>query len=346
VTIKRPSIEKSDYLSTGSTLLNLACTGMPDCGFAKGMYFWMAGDSSSGKTMLALTLLAEAANNKNWDDYELIFDDVEGGALMDMEAFFGKKMSSKVEIIHSEIAEQFYFGLDDRLALVEQGKAAPFLYLLDSMDALSTDYEGKKFGERKQAFRDGKKAPGDYGDGKAKINSTWIRTIVSRLRDTKCSLIVLSQTRDNIGGTIYDPPSTTAGGRALKFYATLQLWSVVGSKLVKTVNGKKRQIGVNTRFTVKKNRMSGREWSVEIPIYYSVGIDDIGSCVDFLVDEKYWSRAGDTIDAHDIGVRARKPHLIAAIEKQGLEFNLRQTVAEVWRDIADKCQEVRKSRYE
>ena len=55
-----------DFVSTGSTLLNLACTGFPDRGFAKGYYYFIVGDSESGKTWLALTCLAEASINKNF----------------------------------------------------------------------------------------------------------------------------------------------------------------------------------------------------------------------------------------------------------------------------------------
>jgi len=66
--------EKLSFLSTGSTLLNLACTGKPYYGFAKGHYYFIVGDSVSGKTFLSLTCLAEASINPNFDNYRFIYD--------------------------------------------------------------------------------------------------------------------------------------------------------------------------------------------------------------------------------------------------------------------------------
>ena len=109
--------------------------------------------------------------------------------------------------------------------------------------------------------------------------------MVARLRDTQCILIVLSQTRDAFDAGMFDPKQTVAGGRALKFYATWQMWSAVGKRHTRIVNGTKRQIGINSRLSIKKNRLTGKEWTVEVPIYWSSGMDDIGSMVSFLVDE-------------------------------------------------------------
>jgi len=76
-------------------LLNLACTGNPNGGFFKGHYFQIVGDSTSGKTFLSLTCLAEANINKHFEDYRFIFDDGEGGALMDLTKFFGAGVADK-----------------------------------------------------------------------------------------------------------------------------------------------------------------------------------------------------------------------------------------------------------
>jgi RecA/RadA recombinase len=347
-------IKKTDWLSTGSTLLNMALSGTPDGGFTKGRYFWLAGDSSSGKTFLTMTCFAEAARNPNWSKYDLIFDNVEDGALMSIEKFFGAKMAAKLQPpkwddglpAYSKTAEEFYFNLDDRLDAVEAGKSPPFLYLLDSMDSLSTKYEGKKFDEKKTEFEGGAKAKGDYGDGKAALNSKYLRTVVGRLRDTGCTLIIISQTRDNIDGGMFDPDSIAAGGRALKFYAAAQLWSVCGSKITKDVNGTVRQIGINSRVTVKKNRLTGKEWTVEIPIYHSYGIDDIGACVDWILKEKHWEGSTQKFTAPEFSFEGNRQKLIRKIESEGLEFDLRSVVADVWQEIDEKCTLQRKPRYE
>ena len=88
-------ISPGDYLSSGSSLLNLACTGDVHKCFLKGHYYHIVGDSQSGKTFLSLTCLAEAARNPAFKDYRFIFDNAEDGALMNIEHFFGKKVKEK-----------------------------------------------------------------------------------------------------------------------------------------------------------------------------------------------------------------------------------------------------------
>ena len=101
---KKETLTAKDFLSTGSTLLNLACTGFPDRGFAKGHYYFVVGDSISGKTFLVLTCLAEASINPNFKDYRFIYDSGEDGALMNIERFFGKGVASRLEMPSQDYA--------------------------------------------------------------------------------------------------------------------------------------------------------------------------------------------------------------------------------------------------
>ena len=94
---RKAPIGSKDLLGTGSTLLNLACTGKPNGGFAKGRYFFLVGDSASGKTFVSLTCLSEASINPQFDEYRFIYDDAESGALMDIERFFGKAVAERLE---------------------------------------------------------------------------------------------------------------------------------------------------------------------------------------------------------------------------------------------------------
>lgn len=353
--ILETGLKPDDFLRSGSLLLDLACSGSPLGAFSKGKYFWMVGDSSSGKTFLTLTALAEASINPNFNDYDLIFDNAEDGALMNVERYFGPRLAQRLQAprytkegapIYSEFTEDFYYHLDDCLTKVESGKARPFVYLLDSMDALDTRYAQKKFKERKTADRSGKKAKGEWGDGKAKINSQWVRGIVARVRKTRSILIILSQTRDKLSTMpVFGDGKTFSGGHSLKFYATCQIWSSVLARKYKTVNGKKRQIGIVSRISVKKNRMTGKEWSVDVPIYWSSGIDDVGGCVDFLLDESYWKVDGTKISAKDLDFEGTRGELISKIEDENLELELQQIVVERWRAIEEACAVPRKNKY-
>ncbi len=348
----KPSKSSSRFvsgLSTGSTLLNLACSGEANIGFLGGHYALIVGDSASGKTFLSLTCLAEASINPAFKDYHFIYDNAEDGALMDMERFFGKAVAERTKPptidedknpIYSSTIEEFFFFVDDALE-----KNEPFIYILDSMDSLSSEDESSKFEELKKASRNGKTTAGSYGTSKAKANSSGLRRVISKLNKTGSILIIISQTRDNIG--FGWEKKTRSGGHALRFYASLEIWSSIKGKIKKKVKGKDRQLGIISQIQVKKNRLTGRERTVEVPIYHSAGIDDIGSCVEYLVEEGYWS-VGKTgfINAPEVGENARLEDIVAAIEANNLEANIRNLVAKVWTDIERASEVQRKRRYE
>lgn len=343
-------------LSSGSTLLNLAATNNPDYCFVAGKYHFMVGDSSSGKTALSLTSLAEASINPAFDNYRLIYDDVEGGNLFAIEKLFGKKLVDRLEPpakdkdgpVYSSTTEEFYYNVDNAIK-----EGIPFIYILDSETGLSSDAEKEKFEETKQAHYKGKTTTGSYGDGKAKKNSSNLRRLMAPLRDSESILIVLSQTRSNISPMSFDT-KTRSGGHALRFYASLEMWSSKKGKIKKTIKGKDRQLGIMSKVDIKKNRFTGREPTIEIPIYYSFGIDDVGSCIQYLIDEGVWVKKGAKVSAPVFGFDFKEGEAPFTFEKLAQYIDedddritqLKEVVAETWRDIDKRCQLNRKSRYE
>lgn len=345
-------------LSTGSTLLNLACSGTINGGFMCGKYHFLVGDSASGKTWLSLTCLAEAAINPAFKKYRFIQDNPEGGSNMDIARYFGEAVEDRLEppredaegnAIHSETVEDFYYNVDDALK-----RGEPFIYILDSMDSLTSADEIKKFNDHKKASRkvkgtaaseDDAKVAGSYGDGKAKKNSSNLRRILPLLERSKSILIIINQTRDNIGFGAMFNPKTRSGGHALRFYATLEIWSSVAGHIKKTIKGKPRPLGIISRCKIKKNRLTGGEHTVDIPLYHSFGIDDIGSCINYLVDEKHWSETKGIINATDFDFKGPLEKLVKYIEANGLELDLRSLVGDAWSSIAEACTVRRKTRY-
>lgn len=360
--LKRPRLTKTiinrkDLLSTGSTLLNLAMSGYPQGGIAKGWYVHFVGDSQCGKTFFAHQLLAEASINPEFDNYRLVYDDVENGVLMDKQKFFGKRLAERIEPpqvdddgnpLYSVFAEDMYFNIYDLLTVHPNSKKTPkpIIYVTDSLDALSSKSEEKKFKEHFNARKKKKEAAGSYGDGKAKINSANIRQVVARLRDTGSILFCISQTRDALDSGMFGPSTTYSGGRSLKFYTHMQLQGSVGQQITKTVKGKKRKIGMTARIKVKKNRSTGKERTVEVPIYYSYGIDDIGGCINFLMDEKHWKGTETKIDAPEFDFEGPIVDLIELIEDKDKQFELQALVTKVWNEIEKECELLRKPRYD
>jgi RecA/RadA recombinase len=350
-------VDPASRLSSGSTLLNLACTNDADGFLEKGDYMWLCGSSNAGKTWLLMTLLAEAAQSEAYKDYRLIYDDAENGCLMDVEQYFGKKLQSRLEPprrdksgtpIYSEKIEDFYFHLDDVLKMKK-----PFIYVLDSMDSLDSLDAENKFEENKNIHRSNEKQgaekdlKGSYGDGKAKMNSQNIRRVVSQLRNTGSILIIVTQTRDNITG--YGDTQVAGGGRALKFYAHIELWLKPVSDLTKTVYKKARSIGTQVEAKIKKNRHTGQRPVIQFPIYNSYGLDDIGSMLDWLLDENiisYENKGSKTIVVPELELSATRDKLIQLIETEDRVDALKQLVVESWKSIIAKTVVQRKKRYE
>lgn len=361
-------LRKADFLSTGSTLLNLACAGRWDGGFIKGKFYFLVGDSSSGKTFLSLTCLAEAARNQHFDKYRFVFDDVEGGALMSIEDFFGKRVADRMEPpardedgspMFSSTIEEFYVNAADAFA------AGPCIYILDSMDSLTSDAEQKVWKERRSAIRKGNQLKGVFTDGKAKANASGLRSLLAKLRDSESILIIVSQTRDNPNAGMFESKKTRSGGHSPTFYATLELHSSVGKAIKKDVgttspnaedededddddstSKKKLQIGVISRIRVKKNRVKGYDRTVEVPIYLTLGIDDVGSCVAYLKEWGHWKHKAGKVDAVEFGFKGYEKDLIKKIETEELETDLRMLVGEVWAKIEASVAMDRKPRYE
>lgn len=336
-------------ISSGSTLLNLACSDSIHVAFLKGGYYYLVGDSQSGKTWLSQSCFAEANMNEAFKDYDLIFDDVEGGALMDIEHYFGKATAARIspprmekgQPVMSDTVEDFYYNLFD---VIDRGR--PFIYVLDSQDALTSSASNKKFRKQKAAAENDKEAAGSYGDGKAKYHSEHLRLALSGIRKLNSILIIIGQTRDNIGFGF--EKKTRAGGRSLKFYANLEIWTSVFGKLKRKVRGRDRTIGMKCLAEVKKNRITGKvgkDRQAIIPIYFGTGIDDVGSCVDFLTTEKHWKKSQGVITAPEVGITGGRNEVITHIEETNQELTLRKLTGQVWRQIEAECIVERKKRY-
>jgi len=341
-------LSRRDLLSTGSTLVNLACSDNPYGGFLKGKYYFIVGDSASGKTFFSMSCFAEATLNHHFKGYRFIYDNIEDGCLIDLEKMFNEEVADRMEPpvvdengepIYSSTLEEFYYHLED---IIKEGK--PFIYVLDSMDALTSEQEEDKFDEQKKAFEKGTQTAGSYGDGKAKINSSHIRRVIRGVRETGSILIILCQTRDNLGFGF--EKKTRSGGRALKFYATVELWTTIIKSIKKKVMNKDREIGVRIEVQVKKNRITGRRLSVEVAIYPSYGIDDTTSCIEYLVSEGWWKVSKQKIEATEFNKSMSMRKLIQYIEANGLLPQLRAIVGSCWAKVQEECSLRRKKRYE
>jgi RecA/RadA recombinase len=343
--LKREQTKKPLFLlSSGSTLLNLHCSGTANGCYPAGAYTHLVGDSDSGKTVIALTSLAEASIDGRFKDYRFIYRCAETASMMDFAKFFGQSASERIEIYRCSTLEQFFDDLSD-----DFDKKKPFIEILDSVDAITTVDEQDKFEEEKRARETGKNSPGSYGTAKAKGMSANLRIAANRLEDSASILILISQTRDNIGFGSQFNPKVYSGGNALKFYSSLQLWSSTRSEIKKHYKGKEYQQGIKCKIKITKNHVSGRKGDIEIPLYWSTGLDDLGSQIDFLIEIGHWKKSKEdrkeAITAPEFDYEGKIEDFIQKIDSEGKHLLLREITNKAWDEIEEACKVNRSSKY-
>jgi RecA/RadA recombinase len=333
-------------ISTGNTLLNLALSDTIDGGYNAGKMVNLIGDSSSGKTILALTMLAEANRNKKFDNYDLIFDDVESALEIDIESLFSESLANRIVYKKSNTIEDYYGAIYNQII-----SGVPFIWVLDSFDALTSRDEQRRAAEfgKQESKRDGdedvldevEKNKGSWKTEKPKMASEIFRVITGEIKKTDSFVMIISQTRDNLGFGAMFSPKTRSGGKALKFYATHEIWLATG-KSHKKMN---RSIGADCMVKVSKNKLTGKRREVYFPIYYDYGVDSIESCINFLIDEGHWKKIKGKISSEFSEQSLSVEELIKLIETTNLEQKLNKIVGGVWNNIEEKIKLNREPKY-
>jgi hypothetical protein len=178
-------------------------------------------------------------------------------------------------------------------------------------------------------------------------------------------LAIISQSRSSVNPMRgYGEQRVTGGGHAPDFYADIRVWTKISEKLYRKPKGSTTalKIGNLCRFDVERTRVTGRPMKIDVPIYYSHGIDDLGGCVRYLLEWKRWKLAkGDGEDSDDGGLRGVNDStkivapdfnyegtmvgLIKQVEAAAEDNKLRMLVQQVWDEIKAACALERKPRY-
>jgi RecA/RadA recombinase len=339
------------FLSSGNTYLNCALSG----GIANGAYHMgtmvnIVGDSHTGKSVLALAALASAAINPLFDEFELIYDDVEHARTIDISNMFSPNIEDRLDFSQkSKTIEDFRNHYYDKLT---SGKK--MVYVLDSFDALSSKAET----ERIVKEAEGKKADGSYKTEKPLLGSELFRVSTPILEESGSILIIVSQVRQTIGFKAMFQPLSRNGGKGLDFYAHQIFWlSNVGA--IKPSESRKDFIlGNYVKAKCTKNRVSGKPRTAKFAIYSDYGLDDVESMVEFLKTEKVFIPNTTKYSAKEIkeskflktsfdifGEQVRKENLISYIEENDLEEKVKELVADTWQKIEENISIKRKKRW-
>jgi len=341
-------------IPSGSTMLNLACSDNPFAAYQMGKIVTVPGSSSSGKTILMLTAMAEMAEDNRFDDYDFYYDDCEEALAFDMEYLFGRLGERLLPPggedddgmpVYSNTIQDFKMNI---LTKCKAGK--PFIYVLDSMDSLTTDEElEKEYAAAIKRMKDPsavKELTGSYKTEKAKIMGESLRMINGAIKKTNSALFIIQQIRQKIGVT-FGRQTTTSGGNAPFFYSSHQVWLNKITQIKDSDHGLK--IGNKVKAEVTKNKITGKLREIEFDVYTDYGIDDISSCVDYLCKSKQWKKNGAWINPVGYSTVKKvfqKKELVEMIEKDCAETDIKKLCGETWLRIEEEIKlSYRKRKY-
>ena len=270
----RPDLQV-DAIPTGSLALDaaLGIGGVP-----KGRIIEIYGPESSGKTTLALHIVAQAQKRGG----EVAFVDAEHALDPDYAARIGVDIDSML-VSQPDTGEQ---ALEITDALVRSG--AVDVVVVDSVAALTPRAE----------------IEGEMGDTfvglQARLMSQALRKLAGNISKTNCVVIFINQLRMKIG-VMYGNPETTPGGRALKYFSSVR----IDVRRIETLKVGGEMIGNRTRAKIVKNKVAPPFKEAEFDIIYGEGISKIGEIVDLGVKLDLIDKAGAWYTYGDVRVQGR-----------------------------------------
>ena len=251
-----------DSIPTGSMGLDMA---LGIGGVPRGRIVELYGPESSGKTTVALHIIAEAQKKGG----EVAFVDVEHALDPTYAAAVGVDVDNLL-VSQPDSGEQ---ALEIIEALVRSG--AIDVVVLDSVAALTTKAE----------------IDGNMGDSNvgqlARLMSQAMRKLTPLLSKTNCVAIFINQIREKIG-VMYGNPETTPGGRALKFYASV----IIDVRKGEPIKNGSELIGSRTKIKVKKNKLAPPFKECEFDIIFGKGISRLGEVLDMAVELEVVKKSG------------------------------------------------------
>lgn len=262
-----------EVIPTGSIALDVA---LGIGGLPKGRIVEVYGPESSGKTTVALHAIANCQRAGG----VAVFIDAEHA----LDPEYAKALGVDIDALLVSQPDTGEQALEIADTLIRSGSID--IIVIDSVAALVPRAE----------------IEGEMGDShmglQARLMSQALRKLTGVLNNTKTTAIFINQLREKIG-VFFGSPETTAGGKALKFYASVRL----DVRRIETLKDGQDAVGNRTRVKVVKNKMAPPFKQAEFDIIYGVGISREGSLLDVGVEQEILKKSGSwyTYEAEQLG---------------------------------------------
>ena len=262
-----------EFISTGSTMLDLAIANKPNGGIAVGRITEINGLESSGKSLIGAHILAETQKKGG----VAVYIDTENSVSEEFLKVLGID-TTQLLYLQLQTVEQIFQAIEEIVLKVREAEKDRLVTILvDSLAAASTQVEIDADFEK-----DG------WATSKAIIISKAMRKITQLIGRQRIALVFTNQLRTKLG-VMFGDPWTTSGGKALPFHASTRIRLKNKGRIT---DSKKNVLGMTILAQVVKNRLGPPLRHAEFPLYFESGIDDIGSWLEVMKKHKLVKSAG------------------------------------------------------